>query len=95
MLALSRRALAMILFAIVGVSAGLYIYLVNVRVTKGFEIKSLEKRIAELAKEQKSLQRQAAELQSMQTIEQHIDLNQFIPAQSVSYIQESGVASSR
>jgi len=91
-LVLSRHALVFSLLAMIGLMCFSYVALINTRVTKGFEIKALEQRLAELQKGQKQLQQQAAELQSIQNIEQKLDLSGFIPTTNVTYLRSGDYA---
>ncbi|MCL5435483.1 MAG: hypothetical protein M1275_00115 [Patescibacteria group bacterium] len=91
-LVLSRRALAGLLVAMIVIMAVSYMALINIRVTKGFEIKALERKLAEIQKSQKQLEQRAAELQSIQNIEQKLDMSGFVPTTNVSYIKTGDYA---
>lgn len=86
-LVLGRKALSYSLIAMVAMMAFAYMALINIRVTKGFEIKDLEVRLTELQKSQRLLERQAAELQSIQNIEQKVNMSNFVPTTNVSYLK--------
>lgn len=86
-LVLGQKFLTVTLLALTVFISLSYLALINIRVTKGFEIKALEKRYAELEKNQKVLQSQAAELQSIQNIQQKINMSDYTPVTSVSYLK--------
>lgn len=91
-LVLSQKALCVSLMAVLVSIVLMYVVQINTSVTKGFEIRDLEKKIAELQKQQKQLQDEAADLQSIQNIEEKINVSNYIPTTNVSYIHESGFA---
>lgn len=91
-LVLGQKTIALTLMGMILFLGGLYVMFINIRVTKGYEIKSLESRLAELQKDQKQLELQTADLQSMQRIEQNVDMSRFIPSQDVSYVKDQGFA---
>lgn len=69
-----------------------YIILVNIRVTKGFEIRDLENRIIALQQTSEQLQRKAADYQSIQKIQQQVDLSSFVPTTNVNYLKATDYA---
>lgn len=91
-LVLGQRALAVTLVVLTGALVFLYLMMVNVRVTRGFAIQDLESRLSDLQKSQKQLERQAAELQSIQNIQAKVNMGNFIPTTDISYVNDSGFA---
>lgn len=91
-LVLGQKALSITFIALLLVMGFSYLMLINDRATKGFEIKSLEKKIAELQKTQKQLQLDAADLQSIQNIQQRMNLENFVPVANISYLKNTGMA---
>ncbi|GEM_PF-2241543 len=69
-----------------------YLVQVNSYSTKGFEIKSLEKKISQLKEEQKQLQIQSAELQSFQRIQGDAAVVNMVPVSTISYIQTTALS---
>ncbi|OGE90812.1 MAG: hypothetical protein A2722_02620 [Candidatus Doudnabacteria bacterium RIFCSPHIGHO2_01_FULL_50_11] len=91
-LQLGQRALAILLLLVISGMGIMYLVFVNVRVTKGFEIQSLEKKLIKLQQSQQELQIQAAQLQSIQSIEQSSAIQGYIPTHDARYLSSSGVA---
>lgn len=91
-LVLGHKALTLSLLAMVILLGVSYLALINVRVTKGFEIKTLALRLAEAEAIQTQLQLKASELQSIQAIEQKLDTSGFVPITNVSYLQANDYA---
>lgn len=91
-LVLSQRVLASTLVVLLVAVTAFYLMLVNVRVTKGFEIRDLETKIAQLQKDQKQLELETADLQSINNIEKKVDLGAFVPAANVQYLKDSSFA---
>lgn len=69
-----------------------YLVLINIRMTKGFEIKELEQRLSEAEKTQKQLEARVADLQSIQSIEDKLDISGFVPTTNVSYLKAGDYA---
>lgn len=91
-LVLSQKALALTLAVILGMTAFSYLMLVNGRVSKGFEIQILEKKLAELQKNQRTLERESADLQSIQNIEQKVNLADYTPTLNIQYLPDAEMA---
>lgn len=89
---LGQKTLSVTLMILLLLFGFLYLVLVNSRVTKGFEIKKLEQRVFELNESQKQLQHQVSDLQSIQNIEKHVNLADYVPTQNITYLQEGNVA---
>ena len=69
-----------------------YLFEVNALSTKGYEIKTLERKHKTLGVEQKHLEIQASNLQSISRIKQVIENNNFVPVKDVTYIKDSDFA---
>ncbi|MHB8871403.1 MAG: hypothetical protein ACYC5G_03030 [Candidatus Doudnabacteria bacterium] len=69
-----------------------YIVQINSFSTKGYEIKSLEKKISSLKEEQKALQIQSAELQSFQRIQGDTSIINMVPVSTIMYIQTTALS---
>lgn len=91
-LVLGQRALSITLMAVIMVGAISYLALINSRVSKAFEIESLQEQLTDLRKVNKFLEQEAAELQSIQKIQDKVNLDEFIPTTEVSYIAEQDYA---
>lgn len=89
---LGQKALAVMLLLLLGGMCFSYLALVNERVTKGFEIKKLEKQIIELEKSQKILEREAADLQAIQNIEQRLNLENYVLTTEITHLSKPEVA---
>lgn len=91
-LVLGIKSLSLTVLAMLIVVSISFVALVNIRVTKGFEINDLEIKIAELEKNNDLLSRRAADYQSIQNIQQRVDLNNFVPTTNVSYLKPADYA---
>ena len=60
--------------------------------TKGYEIKRVESRLQAIENEQKSLQIQSSDLQSINQIQNQATLGQFVPVTQVTYIKDANFA---
>ncbi|OGE73691.1 MAG: hypothetical protein A3I07_01740 [Candidatus Doudnabacteria bacterium RIFCSPLOWO2_02_FULL_42_9] len=69
-----------------------YLYSVNALSTKGYEIRKLDQQLTNLQKEQKALQLQVSDLQSINRIKSDAQLLNFVPASNVTYLKDSDVA---
>jgi|SRR3989344_5047627 len=90
-LVLSQKALSatlLILIIILGVG---YITLVNARATKGFEIKKLEQSLTELQRQTRELEKKTTERQSIQNLEQSVNITNLVPTGEVTYLSIPGV----
>ena len=79
------------LLVLLVLSAGaFYLYQVNDLATKGYEMKEVENRIADLEKQSKNMEIKEVELRSMYNIEKSTgDLN-LVSAQNISYVEMNG-----
>ena len=82
----------MILVACTLVFGATYLFEINSLSTKGYEIRQLERKIKEMETEQKHLEVQAANLQSINRIQQEAKKLNFVPTGSVTYIKDSDFA---
>lgn len=69
------------------VSASLtYLFFVNRQATSGFEIKSLERKIADLEQQTKKLELKKAEMQSLSEIEKSMADLKMVASQKIDYL---------
>ena len=69
-----------------------YLFVINSLGTKGYEIRKLEEQVRILEDDQKNLQIQAADLQSINTIMEETSKLNFVPTTNVTYVKESDFA---
>jgi hypothetical protein len=69
-----------------------YLFIVSSLGTKGYDIRKLEQQVVSLQAEQKILQTQASDLQSIQHIKSEVQQLNFVPATNVTYLKESDFA---
>ncbi len=69
-----------------------YLIQVNNFSTKGYEISNLEKQISQLREEQKTLEVQTAELQSLQRIQSDPAIVNMVPVSTISYVQTTSLS---
>ncbi len=69
-----------------------YFYSISALSTKGYEIKKLDQQLSSLEKEQKALQLDVSDLQSINRIKSDAQLLNFVPASNVTYLKDSDVA---
>lgn len=91
-LVLSSYALNVSLIVFLALLGFVYLFLVNARTTKGFEIKKLEQSIVSLQKQQSELEQQAADLQSIQSLQETVDLPEMVSTTQVEYLGNGDVA---
>lgn len=72
--------------------SGAYLFFVNSIGTKGYEIKKLEQQLGQLEFQQKKLQVQASDLQSITAIQQQAQKLNFVPAQNPTYLKDHDYA---
>jgi hypothetical protein len=84
------------LLALALVTVGMY-YLIsaNATATAGYTITSGQVQISAALQQQKKLETQLAELQSIQTIQSNPAVSQMVPVSSISYLQTSPLLTSR
>lgn len=80
------------IFATLAILSILYFMQINNLATKGYEIKILEKRIAELKESQERLDLESASLQSVQRIEESVQNLNLVPSLNVKYPKKNGYA---
>ena len=88
----STRTLNMFLLILTFLLGIIYLFTVNSLSTKGYDIKKLQQSIAELEIEQKNLQVQTYELQSINRIQTEATKLNFVPAVNVTYIKDADYA---
>lgn len=69
-----------------------YLFEINSLGTKGYEIKELGQQLQQLEQDQKNLQIQASDRQSINLIQQQAQQLNFVPATSVTYLKNSDYA---
>jgi hypothetical protein len=69
-----------------------YLFTVNTLGTKGYEIKKFEAQVRLLEDDQKNLQLQASDLQSINRIETEAQKLNFVPNSNVTYLKNSDFA---
>ena len=70
----------------------MYLFVVNSLGTKGYEIRKLEEQIRLLQADQKNLQMQSSDLQSIGRIETEVSKLNFVPATNVTYLKAADYA---
>lgn len=78
-----------------GIFGILYLVEVNSISTKGYEIRTLEKRVFELSESAKRLQLEVAEQQSIQNIEGAVRVLNLVPSAGMNYLRDDGYALKR
>ena len=68
---------------------GAYLGIINTTAVKGYEVRKVEKRIAELKKENEQLQIQEAELNSFYNIKDNIGNLNMVDVKDVTYIDDN------
>ena len=69
-----------------------YLFVVNSLGTKGYEIRKLEQLVRQLESDQKTLQLQASDLQSINRIQIEAQKLNYVPATNVTYLKDSDFA---
>jgi len=69
-----------------------YFFAVTAMATKGYEIKKLETRLVQLEQDQKNLQVEASNLQSIDLIQMQAQKLDFVPSTGVTYLKNSDYA---
>lgn len=85
-----RVTLNFLLVAFIAALGVFYIFEVNSNATKGYEIRSLEKRVQELKDSQERLKIREAELKSMYNIEERTKNLNMVAPKDVSYLTLPG-----
>lgn len=87
----NQRLNLILLAAILLLGLG-YLFTINALGTKGYEIKRVESRLQNLENEQKNLQIQSGNLQSINQIQGQATAVNFVPVTSVIYIKDGNFA---
>jgi len=69
-----------------------YLFQINSLGTTGYEIKKVEKQIQALQQEQKSLQLDASDLQSIERVQAEATKLNFVPSENVTYLKDPNFA---
>lgn len=69
-----------------------YLFIINSLGTKGYEIRKVEQRIANLEAQKNSLQLDASDLQSIDKIQSHAEKLNLVPSTNVTYIKDANFA---
>ena len=80
------------IFVLLVVFGALYIFQANSLSTKGYEIKKLEQRQAELMESSKRFELEAAELKSIEHIESEVKTLNLVPSSGVNYVRDRDYA---
>lgn len=89
---LGQNSLGILLFALI-VFVGLsYLYYINQTATGGFDIKGMENKITEIAKDNKQLETKTAEMQSLSLIEEAGQNLEMVATTSIEYLPAVGSA---
>ena len=88
----STQVLNLSILAAIVVLTVTYLFTVTNLGTKGYEIKKLEQKLRVLQEEQKQLQIQSSDLQSITRIQVEATKNNLVPATNVTYIKDSDFA---
>lgn len=70
----------------------LYLFGINATGTKGYQIRDLEQQVRITQEEQKNLQRQVSDLQSITRVQQLAQTLNFVPATGITYLKDSDFA---
>lgn len=81
-----------VLVALIFLFGVLYVLQVNSLSTRGYEVKNLEQRMAELKEQNKRLEIEAASLRSIQNIEDDLQALNLVPSTHIEYIFERDYA---
>ncbi|MBX4186866.1 MAG: hypothetical protein KW802_01220 [Candidatus Doudnabacteria bacterium] len=69
-----------------------YLFVINSLGTKGYEIRKLDQQVRILEDQQKNLQMQAADMQSINRIQTEAKKLNFVPASNITYLKSSDFA---
>jgi cell division protein FtsL len=70
----------------------LYLFEVNDLGTKGYQIRNLEQQVRQVEENQKNLQIQTSDLQSIDRIQQQAQILNFVPSTTITYLKDSDFA---
>jgi hypothetical protein len=92
---LSVKTLNLSLLCGIALFGLVYLFQVNAMGTKGYDIRGLEQQVREVQEQQKNLQMEASNLQSIDLIETHAKQLNFVPSTNVTYLKDSDFAINR
>ena len=69
-----------------------YLFTINTLGTKGYEIRKLEQEVKLLSEQQKTMQMEASDMQSINRISDEAQKLNFVPASNVSYLKAADFA---
>ena len=69
-----------------------YVFQINALGTKGYEIKKVEQKIQAMEEQQKTLQLESADLQSIEKIQLQSAASNFVPSNNVTYLKDGSFA---
>jgi cell division protein FtsL len=85
-------ALQVLLLVVIVLAGFSYLFYINRTATGSFEIKSLESKVAQLQDQNKTLELQTAEMQSLGNVEEGIKDMQMVAVSHVQYLPAVGAA---
>ena len=88
----SSFQLNLILLSLILVLGLSYLFMVNSLGTKGYEIRKLDQQVRAIEAEQKNLQVEASDLESINHIQSQAQKLNFVPSTSVTYLKDSDFA---
>ena len=86
---LQLNSILLVVIAVLGLT---YVFEVNSLGTKGYTIRKLEQELKTMELEQKHLEVQVSNLQTINRIQRQADKLNFVPSTNVTYIQDSDFA---
>ncbi|MFA6382645.1 MAG: hypothetical protein WCX08_05265 [Candidatus Buchananbacteria bacterium] len=92
---ISSQDLKVMLVTLIAVAGISYLIQINSLATKGYQIKELENRVAELSQENSDLQLDALSLQSMGAVKEKVDKLGLVASGKADYLQTTPVALAR
>jgi len=87
----SRKLNIALILSIVLLGFG-YLFQINALGTTGYQIKKVEKQIQALQQEQKNLQLDASDLQSIERVQAEAVKLNFVPSENVTYLKDPNFA---
>jgi cell division protein FtsL len=91
-LTLENHNYGLLIVAVAGFLVLAYLVQVNSFSTKGYEIRNAQKKIDQLRNDQRALEVQSAELQSLQRIQSQPAVLNMVPVSSISYVQTTSLS---
>ncbi len=86
----SNQSISWMLMCLIVFSGIMYLYFINQTATGGFDIKGIENRIEDLSKDNRRLELQTAELQSLTNIEKASAEFEMVATTSIDYLPAVG-----